>query len=155
MHGSQSDMIRFVRRHIPKPMSDELCLSEYSEHHPCPRPSAVPLVIKHFCQSLLKYKVLTNSTFRGNSQVSASPKTIIATPMSKQPLTTSQRSRRTRCTPCLGKSDNKHYEKNLPWKAFRTLCLPLVVACSSAARSGKPCPPLDLRACCMSPERPF
>ena len=45
--------------------------------------------------------------------------------------------------------------KILPWKAFRTLFLPLVVACSSAARAGKPCPPLDLRPCCMSPERPF
>ena len=45
--------------------------------------------------------------------------------------------------------------KILPWKAFRTIFLPLVVACSSAARSGKPCPPLDLRPCCMSLERPF
>ena len=45
--------------------------------------------------------------------------------------------------------------KILPWKAFRTIFLPLVVACSSAARSGTPCPPLELRPCCMSPERPF
>ena len=45
--------------------------------------------------------------------------------------------------------------KILPWKAFRTIFLPLVVACSSAARSGKPCPPPDLLPFCMSPERPF
>ena len=43
----------------------------------------------------------------------------------------------------------------LPWKPFRTIFLPLVVACFSAARSGTPCPPLELRPCCMSPERPF
>jgi hypothetical protein len=45
--------------------------------------------------------------------------------------------------------------KIMPWKAFRTIFLPLVVACFSAARSGTPCPPLELRPCCMSPERPF
>ena len=42
-------------------------------------------------------------------------------------------------------------------EAFRALFLTLfvaLVACSSAAGSGKPCPPLDLRSCCMSPERP-
>ena len=45
--------------------------------------------------------------------------------------------------------------KILPWKAFRTIFLPLVVACSSAARSGEPCPPPDLLPFCMSPEHPF
>ena len=54
-----------------------------------------------------------------------------------------------------GQKRKQALRKILPWKAFRTLFLPLVVACSSAARSGKPCPPLDLRPCCMSLERPF
>ena len=60
-----------------------------------------------------------------------------------------------RCTPCLGKSDNKHLEKFCPGSPFEPFFSPVVVACSSAARSGKPCPPLDLRPCCMIPERPF
>jgi hypothetical protein len=54
-----------------------------------------------------------------------------------------------------GEKRQQSLTKILPWKAFRNIFLPLVVACSSAARSGKPCPPLDLRPCCMSPERPF
>ena len=32
----------------------------------------------------------------------------------------------------------------------KIIFLPLVVACFSAARSGKPCPPLDLRPCCIT-----
>ena len=54
-----------------------------------------------------------------------------------------------------GEKRQQSLRKTLPWKPFQTIFLPLVVACSSAARSGKPCPPLDLRPCCMSPERPF
>ena len=54
-----------------------------------------------------------------------------------------------------GEKRQQSLRKILPWKAFRTIFLPLVVACSSAARSGTPCPPLELRPCCMSPERPF
>ena len=54
-----------------------------------------------------------------------------------------------------GQKRQQALRNSLPWKAFRTIFLPLFVACSSAARSGTPCPPLELRPCCMSPERPF
>ena len=59
------------------------------------------------------------------------------------------------CRTAQTENANSGLREFLPWKAFRTMVLPLVVACSSAARSGTPCPPLELRPCCMSPERPF
>ena len=64
-----------------------------------------------------------------------------------------------RCTPCLVRSDNSPLKKSVPEGLSNPLS-PLFVACSSAARSGKPYPPLDLRPGltrdgCMSPERPF
>jgi hypothetical protein len=54
-----------------------------------------------------------------------------------------------------GQKRQQALRKCLRWEAFRALFLLLFVACSSATRSGRPCPPLDLRSCCMSPECPF
>jgi hypothetical protein len=53
------------------------------------------------------------------------------------------RKHRSRCTPwpVPGQKRQQALRKILPWKPFQTLFLPLVVACSSAARCGKPCPP--------------
>ena len=59
------------------------------------------------------------------------------------------------CRTAQAKNAKSGLREILPWKPFRTLFLPLFVARSSAARCGKPCPLLDLRPCCMSPERPF